>query len=367
VDVPVDHRGDPAEGRDPAHPMPRQGGMIPSPALLPDALPTDRLTAAGRPVPELRAGYARVPAWRNAANIVSAWLQSFGVIALACWLTIRWPVSAIVVWPVTFLLMGRSFAQFAILGHEAAHRLLFANKRVNDLVGGWAVAYPGFVPLAAYRRGHMAHHRDEFGPTEPDLNLYERYPIPRASFWRKLRRDALGESGWKNLRGLLRAFGSPTSRPFAVRIAVGQVLVFGVLIAIGGWGRWWLYPVFWLLPWMTVWRVLNRLRGIAEHGGLMRSEDRRLTTHVVRQGFWARFWIAPFNTGWHLAHHVDAGVPFQHLPRLHRELVAAGWIVPEIEYPSYTALWRALASGGDDVVVQPVDPAPDDWETSPAN
>jgi hypothetical protein len=38
------------------------------------------------------------------------------------------------------------------------------------------------------------------------------------------------------------------------------------------------------------------------------------------------------------------GVPFQQLPRLHDELVGAGWVVPEIEYPSYTALWRALSS-----------------------
>jgi fatty acid desaturase len=57
--------------------------------------------------------------------------------------------------------------------------------------------------------------------------------------------------------------------------------------------------------------------------------------------------MVPFNTGWHLAHHVDPGVPFQHLPRLHAELVEAGWVVPGIEYPSYRALWRALASAPD--------------------
>lgn len=346
--VPADQRGDPTEGRDPAHPLPGQGGMIPGPDVLPDVLPTDRLTATGRPAPALRGQYQRVPAWRNAANVVSVWLQSFGMLAVACWLTTAVPWSALVVWPLAFVLMGRAFALYAILGHEAAHRLLFANKRVNDLVGGWGVAYPAFVPLAAYRRGHMAHHRDEFGPGEPDLNLYEQYPITRASLLRKLRRDAFGSSGWKNLKGLLRAFSSETARPYAVRIAAGQLMVIVVLLAIGGPGRWWLWPVMWLAPWMTVWRVINRLRGIAEHGGLMRSDDRRLTTHVVRQTPWARFWMVPFNTGWHLAHHVDAGVPFQHLPRLHDELVAAGWVVPDIEYPSYRALWRALASGSDE-------------------
>jgi fatty acid desaturase len=343
-EVPADLRGDQAEGRDPAAPLAGQGGMVPWPSLLPDTLPTDRLTASGRPSPPVRDELRRIHNLRNAANVVSVWLQSFGVIAVACWLTTQWAWSALVVWPVTFLLMGRVFALYAILGHEAAHRLLFSNKRINDLVGGWAVAYPAFVPLAAYRRGHMAHHRDEFGPTEPDLNLYQSYPVTRSSLRRKLRRDALGSSGWKNLRGLLSAFASPTARPFAVRIAVAQVGVVAVLLAIGSPSRWWLWPVMWLAPWMTVWRVINRLRSIAEHGGLMRSDDRRLTTHVVRQSLWARFWMVPFNTGWHLAHHVDAGIPFQNLPRLHDELVAAGWVTEGIEYPNYRSLWRALSS-----------------------
>jgi fatty acid desaturase len=120
-----------------------------------------------------------------------------------------------------------------------------------------------------------------------------------------------------------------------------------VVLFVGLWlglGHWWIYPVFWLLPWMTVWRVLNRLRAVAEHGGLQASPDRRLTTHHVRQSFTARFWMVPFNTGWHLAHHVDMGVPFQNLPALHDELVDSGWVSQGLTYPSYTALWKALSS-----------------------
>jgi hypothetical protein len=40
------------------------------------------------------------------------------------------------------------------------------------------------------------------------------------------------------------------------------------------------------------------------------------------------------------------GIPWRNLPKLHAELVAAGWVTPELEYRSYTALWRALSSGG---------------------
>ena len=204
------------------------------------------------------------------------------------------------------------------------------------------MAYPSFVALEAYRRGHFAHHKDEFGPNEPDLNLYNGYPITAASFRRKLWRDVRGSSGWKNLKGLLGALKSRTSRPLALRIVVMQIPLIMAAILLG---RWWLYPLLWLGPWLTSWRVINRLRAIAEHGGMTRSKDRRQTTHHVRQTWLARFCMVPLNTGWHLAHHVDMGVPWRNLPRLHAELEQAGYVTEELTYPSYRLLWRALRSG----------------------
>jgi fatty acid desaturase len=117
-------------------------------------------------------------------------------------------------------------------------------------------------------------------------------------------------------------------------------VILGIFTAFG---RPELYPLLWLAPWMTGWRVINRLRAIAEHGGMIRSDDRRETTHHVEQHWPARFWIVPFNTGWHLAHHVDMGIPFRHLPAFHRELVDAGWVVPDLVYPNYVTLWKALS------------------------
>lgn len=309
--------------------------MLPGPELLPNVLPTERLSPRGRPAPDLREHLRKIPDARNALSVLGAYAQSFGVIAAAAWIGQWWA------WVIAFFLIGRAHALLSILGHEAAHRLLFAAKRPNDLVGRWLLAYPSLTAFDVYRRVHMAHHRDEMGPDEPDMNLYTGYPITRASLRRKLTRDALFISGYKNLRGLWGAFKSPTARPVALRIVGVQLVIWA---GLGAFGYWWVYPVVWLGSWMTVWRVLNRLRAIAEHGGMTRSEDKRLTTHHVRQRPLARFWMVPYNTGWHLAHHVDPGIPFRNLPRLHAELVAAGWVPGGLEYPNYTALWRALAS-----------------------
>ena len=318
--------------------------MIPDPAVLEAVHPTERIAANGRPTPEFRDELRRIPNTRNALAVVALYAQTIAIVVVAVHFE-DWRVwDSWVVWVAAFVLMGRAHAQFAALMHEAAHRMLFRNRKINDFVGRWLLGFPSFTPIDAYRRGHMAHHREEFGPDEPDIALYRGYPIARDSMRRKLVRDATGRTGWKLFKGLLGAVRSqnPSAAAQARKIVACQL----VLIAIGAaLHHPWVYFVLWLAPYLTVWRVINRLRSVAEHGGMQRSKDRRLTTHSVKQSPVARFFVVPFHIGWHLAHHVDSGVPMAHLPRLHAELRRAGYVSDGLEYRSYSSLWRKLSSG----------------------
>ena len=146
-------------------------------------------------------------------------------------------------------------------------------------------------------------------------------------------------SAYKNFKVLVEAIVKRRSEALQI-FAVHVVMLGAAVVTMRP-----LAYVVWIGSWSTLWKVSNRLRAIAEHGGMLRSRDRRQTTHVIRQSRFARYWLVPYNTGWHLAHHVDMGVPWTNLPRLHRELVTAGWVTPEIEYPTYRAFWRAASSG----------------------
>ncbi len=311
--------------------------MVPPAELLQPGAETELVRPDGRPQPAFRAELRRIPSWRNAGSVVLLYVQTGVVI----WAAVRFGPWT---WPVAFVLMGRAHAQFASLMHEAAHRLLFSNRRWNDLVGRWLLGFPSFTSTDAYRRVHMAHHRREFGPDEPDIPLYVGYPVGRASLRRKLVRDATGRTGFKLLRQQFAGLRSPDAR---VRRTLWKILaVQAVLLAaavLSGYPL--VYPLLWVLPYLTVWRVTNRLRSIAEHGGLMESDDRRVATHSVHQHLLARFFLVPYRIGWHLAHHVDAGVPFRNLPRYHRAMIASGYVAPGLEYPSYRSIWRALADG----------------------
>ncbi len=306
--------------------------LVPPPDALPDVLPTARLTARGMPVRELRDELRRIPTARNVIVVASAFAQTVGVVIAAAWLDTWWA------YLLAFAQMGRGHCQLNILGHEAAHRLLFPNQRANDLVGRFVLAYPTFQAFSAYRRAHFAHHRDELGPDEPDLALYRGYPLTRASLRRKLTRDLLFVSAWKNWRGLFGAARRRSREAWQI-LAVQAVLAGVASITLRP-----LAYVVWIAAWGSLWKVSNRLRSLAEHAGMERSTDRRRTTHVVRQSWPARFAFVPHHTGWHLAHHADMGVPWRNLPRLHDELVVSGWVTEAITWPNYRTFWRAAAS-----------------------
>ena len=314
--------------------------------------PNHKILANGHPDQKFRADLRRISNVRNAISIASIYCQA-GIIFWIV-LTLNNPL----IYVVAFLLIGRTHAQLLALMHESAHRLLFSNRLLNDFVGRWILGYPSFTNTDGYRRVHMAHHRQEFGPNEPDIALYANYPVTRASFWRKMRRDAFGKTGWRLLRQQLRdavqtetvrteTANTETVHSGAVRyntqrkiFAIHFVAFLASVLILNPY----IYFGLWLLPYLTVWRVMNRLRSIAEHGGLRADSDRRVTTHSVRQHWLTRFYFVPFNLGWHIAHHLDAGIPFRSLPDYHKQLRHAGFVSDVYEYRNYRQLWQALRS-----------------------
>lgn len=295
---------------------------------------SDLLRADGRPKPEFRTRLRRIPNLRNALTTLSIVAAPVAIVAVVAWLGTWWAVV------LGFCAMGNLQTRMYILHHEAAHRLLFTNRRINDIIG---VNILGWLPFGTgthhYRRGHAAHHRDEFGPNEPDFLLYSFYPIPAASFRRKLRRDATGVSAYRMLKPRFTGLFRRDYLGLSLRFFGGQVLVFGAFLLAG---EPWLYVLLWMLPYLTWYQVQNRLRSIAEHGGMTRSPDRRDTTHHVEQHRIARLMMTPYSVGYHLAHHVDSGIPFRNLPLLHQALADGGYLEGASMWSSYRSLWRGL-------------------------
>ena len=311
--------------------------MVPDASVFTQIDGNDKILTNGHPTSQWRTELRHIPNFRNAISIASIYVQTIGIIWAA--LALHNPVTYVV----AFLLMGRAHAQLLALMHESVHRLLFRNRKLNDFAGRWLLGYMSFVNTDGYRYVHMAHHREEFGPNEPDIPLYANYPITRASFWRKMRRDGLGSTGFRMLRGQFMSIFKTDPQQLNTQrkiFSLHAVLLILSMIFVNPW----VYVMLWLVPYITVWRVMNRLRSIAEHGGLRADDDRRVTTHSVKQHLFSSFFFVPFNLGWHIAHHADSGIPFRSLPKYHRQLRASGFVTDTYEYGSYLAIWRALRS-----------------------
>ena len=316
--------------------------MLPDASLLPDVLPTDRLQPSGMPVPA--AARRSCVASRTSATwspSSRAVVQTFGVVAgrdLASntLVGVRARVPA----------DGSGHCLLNILGHEAAHRLLFPNRRAQRRRrhAGCSPTRRS-RPFTATGAVHFAHHKDEMGPDEPDLALYRGYPITaRLDAPQAAPRPLRHRRATKNLKGL----GPGLRQRAAVGGAGASSPCRSVLLARLHRRQRprWAYPVVWIAPWMTLWKVINRLRAIAEHGGMTRSNDRRLTTHVVRQTLPRPLLMVPVQ-------HRLAPRP----PRRHGRAVAqparrctpsssrSGWVTDEIEYPTYRGAVEATRVG----------------------
>jgi fatty acid desaturase len=242
--------------------------------------------------------------------------------------------------PVTFVLavmvIGARQLGLAILMHDAAHGLLFANRRLNEWAGTWLCASPVFTSLTLYRPYHLTHHRHTQQAEDPDLGLSAAFPVTRASLWRKIGRDLSGRTAYQRRlqqfrRGLAREW-----RSFVVNL-----LLLGALAAIG---YWWLYPLLWLVPLATWYQLVSRIRNIAEHAVVPDNDDPLRNTRTTRANFFERLLVAPYWVNFHLEHHLFMFVPCWRLPAAHRALLAAGLGERMEIQPGYRAVLRLATS-----------------------
>lgn len=281
-------------------------------------------TIGGKPLhlpfgPQTLRELATLRPWRCAAQILTQWLACALAIAAAQWAG-HWVVKV-----AAMLVIATRQHAMLVLMHEAAHRLLARDRRLNDIVGNLLLAFPLTLSVARYRAHHFRHHRHLNDAGDPDLADSE-IPATRARFLAQLLRDASGLTTIATLRsansfGMLGLFakGSPGGRLDRV-LAAAFLTVAAALVA---WFDVWRELIlYWLLPILLFMPAILRVRGIAEHGARLDSPANN-AARSLRVGWIERFLWAPCHINRHWEHHSCPAVPCYNLPRLSR-LLAAG-------------------------------------------
>ncbi len=260
--------------------------------------------------------------------IASNWLFIFAAMALVAW---RPNVLTIVM---ALFVIGARQLGFAVVMHEAAHRTLFKSRAWNDWAGNWLAAYPVWTDTAPYRLYHLTHHAKTGTVEDPDLGLVTPFPITPASFRRKVWRDLSGQTGIKQAilvykrdmglgrRRSQREFGlsggdrADVGWRKIVPVAITNAVLLAVLTLAG-------HPalyLLWVVAWLTTYRLVTRIRSIAEHSVVPDQLDPLRNTRTTRARWWERLLLAPNLVNYHYEHHLMMTVPHHNLPKLHRVL-----------------------------------------------
>jgi fatty acid desaturase len=281
------------------------------------------------------------------SNWRAAWLFvcNYAITAALFAMMALWPNPLTILLGIV-LLGGRQLG-FGVLVHECGHGTLFSSRKLNRFAGEWLAAPLTFNNMAAYSRGHLAHHRLAGTREDPDLPNYRDYPISRARLRRKLWRDVTGRTGWQQTRGLLRALAGFNRQKPEQRAALARGLLVNLLLlgACTYLGAAWLYLVWWVAL-LTSNRLVSRLRQVAEHAAVpnLFDPDPRLNTRTIRANWFDRLVFCPLGVSYHLEHHLLASIPIYNLPRMHRLLRAEG-CYDTVHFPrSYFALLKEVTT-----------------------
>ena len=263
--------------------------------------------------------------WRNVLSISSNWLQMSAAMALFFF------YPNVITFLVALVIIGSRQFALAVLAHDAAHNLLFANNKMNDWAGQWFCAYPIFQDNRVYRPYHLKHHRHTETDDDPDLVLSSPFPITKRSFIRKVFRDLTGITGvkryWGSLSSIFRTKGdnvfnkiSKTSNKLH-GFLISNLIIF---VLISTTMHWSLFLLLWWLPSFTYYSLIIRIRNISEHAvtpGNNYFDNTRTTKSTVL----TRFLMVPHNVNYHLEHHLFTRCPWYNLPKAHSMMIENGY------------------------------------------
>ncbi len=285
---------------------------------------------------------------RNALRTWFSIATNWGLVFAAFALVARRPNPLTIV--VALFIIGARQLGMAIMMHEAAHRILFDSRRLNDWVGNWLCAFPVWGDLRPYRAYHLQHHAKTGTAEDPDLGLAAPFPVTRASMRRKIWRDLSGQTGRKRAKATFKRDLGMSRGRVARKDGAGVSALHGVittnvalLALLTLLGHPLLY-VLWPVAWLTTYSLAMRIRSIAEHGMVPDNSDELRNTRTTLANWFERLFVAPNRVNYHLEHHLLMTVPLHNLPRFHRLLRERGILQRACVTRGYVEVLRLASS-----------------------
>lgn len=274
-------------------------------------------------------------------KLVGAWLTIAAAWAAAIASGSPWIYAAAV-----FVVASRMNV-LGLLVHDQAHLSGYRGRWGDTLVNVFA-GYPLLgITVETYAQIHLSHHRDYFGPTDPDFARKSgpdwTFPMPASRLARLFIKDLVGLSVVSLFKGKAARVEYPEfKRPNATAKWVRPVFLLGLAVLLTVTQAWFYFAVLWLLPLLTVMSAIVRWGAICEHSYGHARASVESSTPLIMPGFFGRLLLPNLNFSLHPYHHWHPGVPFSLLPKVHAIYQNEGLVNEQNVFRGYWSYMRYL-------------------------
>ncbi|MCW6009379.1 fatty acid desaturase family protein [Micromonospora sp. CPCC 205371] len=260
-------------------------------------------------------------------------------------------------YPLSAVLIGSTQRALANLLHEASHKKLARNQRLNLLLGTIASGYLVLHLYTPYRNAHIGYHHRYLGDPERDpdyafhveCGLYDSRQSDLVFFGKNILLALFGFRTIQYVRYIIgdRIFGAlppaKVSMPISPRVErlvlLAEWAVIGAVAAATGTAH--LLLLFWFVPIFTTAIAIGWLAELAEHYPLPESESRQILMTRNRHGRAVEnFLLGRHYDNYHLVHHLNTGIPFWNMRRAHRVLL------DDPLYAAWDGMWAGVLTRG---------------------
>jgi len=250
--------------------------------------------------------FSTIKSFKEKSNIIYfevflIWLTIFLIINLIIYFEYN-----LIVFPFSFITIG--WCQFALSNalHEALHNNF--GKKQNNLIASILCAYPiGF--MFSYKQIHLDHHKFFGDPIkDPDFNSYNPFPKSKIALLSKLIYNVSGLSAITQF--LYKNKTNKKGNEF-INLLITQLLLISFFITLNNnfSEGLFMYVCIWILPLITIAKLLSTIRLLCEHGSL----NDQLTYRTITGSIIQTKILGPFNFHYHSEHHINPWIPYKYL------------------------------------------------------
>lgn len=270
---------------------------------------------------ELKALYTVNP-WRHAAAMVFNWVIIFATILICTYYFSPF------IYVASVLIIGARMHALAILMHDATHFRFLKDRNLSDLITNLTLMYWIFSSIEKYRQNHLRHHQHLNTEEDPDwvakLGKKEfTFPKTKQEFILTILSYFTLVQGIRDAIWFLKRFSPPakTEKKRSPDTPVKLAFYLTLAIVLSVFGLWGHFLLYWIVPYLSTFFMYQYIRSVSEHFGDLEYDHEINSSRTLKANFIERFFLAPHHVGYHIEHHLYPGVPFYHLPALHKLLM----------------------------------------------